>query len=69
MLPLRFFRWDNDTLLIELNVPWLDVPCLLRTTAGMPDEKEKIAEGIRKFNSDARHLEEFALSQVAERVG
>ncbi len=30
---------------------------------------EKLAEGIRKFNSDALHLEEFALSQVAERVG
>jgi transaldolase len=30
---------------------------------------EKLAEGIRKFNSDARHLEEFALSQVAEKVG
>src|SRR5882724_12038056 len=27
---------------------------------------EKLAEGIRKFNSDALHLEEFALSQVAE---
>ena len=30
---------------------------------------EKLAEGIRKFNSDARHLEDFALSQVAQRVG
>jgi len=30
---------------------------------------EKLAEGIRKFNSDARRLEEFAVSQVAERVG
>ena len=30
---------------------------------------EKLAEGIRKFNSDAHHLEEFALSQVAEKVG
>jgi transaldolase len=30
---------------------------------------EKLAEGIRKFNADARHLEEFALSQVAEKVG
>lgn len=30
---------------------------------------EKLAEGIRKFNSDAHHLQEFALSQVAERVG
>jgi len=30
---------------------------------------EKLAEGIRKFNSDAQHLEEFALSQVAEKVG
>jgi transaldolase len=30
---------------------------------------EKLAEGIRKFNSDARRLEEYALSQVAERVG
>ena len=30
---------------------------------------EKLAEGIRKFNSDARHLEDYALSQVAEKVG
>src|SRR5438876_9440804 len=30
---------------------------------------EKLAEGIRKFNSDAHHLEEFALSQVVEKVG
>ena len=26
---------------------------------------EKLAEGIRKFNADARHLQEYALSQVA----
>ena len=30
---------------------------------------EKLSEGIRKFNSDAAHLEEYALSQVAEKVG
>jgi transaldolase len=30
---------------------------------------EKLAEGIRKFNSDARHLEDYALSQVAQKVG
>jgi transaldolase len=30
---------------------------------------EKLAEGIRKFNSDAYHLEEYALTQVAEKVG
>jgi transaldolase len=30
---------------------------------------EKLAEGIRKFNSDAYHLEEYALSQVAQKVG
>jgi len=30
---------------------------------------EKLAEGIRKFNSDARHLEEYALSQVDAKVG
>jgi transaldolase len=30
---------------------------------------EKLAEGIRKFNSDAHHLEDFALSQVAQKVG
>jgi transaldolase len=29
---------------------------------------EKLAEGIRKFNSDARRLQEYALSQVAETV-
>jgi len=29
---------------------------------------EKLAEGIRKFNSDARHLEDYALSRVAEKV-
>ncbi len=30
---------------------------------------EKLAEGIRKFNSDAHHLKDYALSQVAERAG
>jgi transaldolase len=30
---------------------------------------EKLAEGIRKFNSDAHKLQEYALSQVAEKVG
>jgi transaldolase len=30
---------------------------------------EKLAEGIRKFNSDALHLQDYALSQVAEKVG
>ena len=30
---------------------------------------EKLAEGIRKFNSDANRLQEYALSQVAEKVG
>src|SRR5262250_727748 len=29
---------------------------------------EKLAEGIRKFNSDARHLEDYALSQVRRKV-
>jgi hypothetical protein len=29
---------------------------------------EKLAEGIRKFNSDARHLEGYALSQVTQKV-
>ena len=27
---------------------------------------EKLADGIRKFNSDASHLQDYALSQVAE---
>ena len=30
---------------------------------------EKLAEGIRKFNNDASHLEDFALSQVIQKVG
>jgi transaldolase len=30
---------------------------------------EKLAEGIRKFNSDAQKLQQYALSQVAEKVG
>ncbi len=29
---------------------------------------EKLAEGIRKFNSDSRHLEGYALSQVKQKV-
>ena len=29
---------------------------------------EKLAEGIRKFHSDARHFQEYALSRVAEKV-
>jgi transaldolase len=30
---------------------------------------EKLAEGIRKFNNDAQHLEDYALSQVAGKIG
>jgi len=30
---------------------------------------DKLAEGIRKFNADARHLQEYALSQVVAKVG
>jgi transaldolase len=30
---------------------------------------EKLAEGIRKFHSDARKLQEYALSQVAAKIG
>ena len=29
---------------------------------------EKLAEGIRKFNADARHLQDYALSQVAAQM-
>ena len=29
---------------------------------------EKLAEGIRNFNNDAKHLEEYALSQVMEKI-
>jgi transaldolase len=29
---------------------------------------EKLAEGIRTFNADARHLQEYALSQIAMKV-
>ena len=29
---------------------------------------EKLAEGIRKFDADARHLQDYALSQVAAKV-
>src|SRR5580700_2451453 len=32
-----------------------------------PMATEKLAEGIRKFNSDAQKLEEYALSQVAKK--
>ena len=30
---------------------------------------DKLSEGIRKFNADAQKLQEYALSQVAEKVG
>ena len=30
---------------------------------------DKLAEGIRRFNADARKLEQFARSQVGEKVG
>jgi transaldolase len=29
---------------------------------------EKLAEGIRKFNSDAQHLQDYALSQMTQKV-
>jgi transaldolase len=30
---------------------------------------KKLAEGIRKFNSDAQRLQQFALARVAETIG
>jgi transaldolase len=30
---------------------------------------DKLAEGIRKFNADARKLEQYARTQVGEKVG
>jgi transaldolase len=30
---------------------------------------EKLAEGIRKFNTDAHRLQQFALARVAETIG
>ena len=30
---------------------------------------ERLAEGIRKFNSDAHRLQQFALARVAESIG
>ena len=34
-----------------------------------PMATDKLAEGIRKFNSDAVHLQDYALTQVAAKVG
>jgi transaldolase len=34
-----------------------------------PMASDKLSEGIRKFNADARKLEEFARNMVAEKVG
>jgi transaldolase len=34
-----------------------------------PMATEKLAEGIRKFAADARHLEDYALTQVAAKAG
>ena len=34
-----------------------------------PMATEKLSEGIRKFNSDAQRLEQFALARVAETIG
>jgi transaldolase len=30
---------------------------------------DKLSEGIRKFHADSEKLQEYALSQVAEKVG
>jgi len=43
-----------------------------RTFGWLPNQDamatEKLAEGIRKFNSDARHLEDYALWKVKQKV-
>src|SRR5580704_14035291 len=52
---------DNQLHLTEKDFRWMHNEDAMAT--------EKLAEGIRKFNSDAYHLEEYALSQVAQKVG
>jgi transaldolase len=51
---------DNQLHLDEKTFRWMHNEDAMGT--------EKLAEGIRKFNSDARHLEDYALSKVAEKV-
>ena len=46
MLPLRLFVQDDDALLIQLDVPGLDVSGLLRAAARMPNEQEQVAERV-----------------------
>ena len=65
-VPFDFgFRMEDDSLycleLTEKAFRWMHNEDAMAT--------EKLAEGIRKFNSDASHLQEYALSQVAEKVG
>jgi transaldolase len=52
---------DEQLHLTEVGFRWMHNEDAMAT--------EKLAEGIRKFNSDAQKLEEYALSQVAEKVG
>jgi transaldolase len=51
---------DERLHLNEKNFRWLHNEDAMAT--------EKLAEGIRKFNSDARHLEDYALSHVTQKV-
>jgi transaldolase len=52
---------DKQLHLTELAFRWMHNEDAMAT--------EKLAEGIRKFNSDAQRLEEYALSQVTAKVG
>jgi hypothetical protein len=45
-LALRLVLRDDDSLVIQLNVPGFDVPGLLRPAARMPEEQEEVAEGV-----------------------
>jgi hypothetical protein len=45
-LALRFLLGDDDDGSVQVYVPRLDMPGLLRSAAGVPDEEEQVAEGV-----------------------
>jgi len=51
---------DEQLHLTEVGFRWMHNEDAMAT--------EKLAEGIRNFNSDAQKLEEYALSQVAKKA-
>lgn len=59
--PFRLLRRENNTLVFEIDVTRLDMPCFLRAASGLPEKYEKVPERLMGLKQGKNLLEVLQL--------